>query len=52
MKIDLHCRTKRCKSADSPKRNVDSASFIKTLEDNDVKIGLGDNVNATISFTK
>lgn len=38
MKIDLHCHTKRCKSGDSPKRNVDSALFIKTLEDNDVKI--------------
>lgn len=38
MKIDLHCHTKRCKSGDSPKRNVDSTLFIKTLEDNDVKI--------------
>lgn len=38
MKIDLHCHTKRCKSGDSPKRNVDLTSFIKTLEDNDIKI--------------
>lgn len=38
MKIDLHCHTKRCKSGDSEKRNVDKNTFVKVLEENEVKI--------------
>lgn len=37
MKIDLHCHTKKIKSGDNEKRNVDSKKFVKVLSDNQVK---------------
>ena len=45
MKIDLHCHTKRCKSGDSIKRNVDKLTFAKVLEENEVKIAAITNHN-------